>query len=99
MIQDSRRLRFVYRMALDFSQPVQKHQFALRMIPQSDERQQITSCNVKLEPACSLTEDTDTFGNRYVYGEIIHPHTTFCVEVCGAEIGRASCRERVCLNV
>ena len=48
MMQESRRLRFSYRMALDFSEPVQKHRFELRMIPQSDERQQITSCNVKI---------------------------------------------------
>lgn len=64
MMQESRRLRFSYRMALDFSEPVQKHQFALRMIPQSDERQQITACSVRLEPECALTEETDTFGDR-----------------------------------
>ena len=83
MMQESRRFRFSYRMALDFSEPVQKHRFALRMIPQSDERQQITACSVRLEPECALTEETDTFGNRYVYGDIAHPHRVFCVEVCG----------------
>ncbi len=82
-MQIDRTLRFCYRMSLGFSEPVQKHQFALRMIPQSDMRQQIVDCKVVLEPACALKEGVDSFGNRYVYGEIVHPHSAFCVEVRG----------------
>lgn len=76
-------LRFQYRMELDFSEPVQNHQFTLRMIPQSDERQRIVECGIDIEPECILHEGEDTFGNRYVYGEIEHPHRRFCVEAHG----------------
>ncbi len=82
-MQVERTLRFCYRMSLVFSEPVQKHQFTLRMIPQSDTRQQIADCKVTLEPACALQEGVDSFGNQYVYGEIAQPHSAFCVEVCG----------------
>ena len=40
----SRRLDFSYRMELDFSMPAQNHQFTLRIVPHSDERQRITAC-------------------------------------------------------
>lgn len=79
-------MQFRYCMRLDFSEPVQKHQFTLRMIPQSDERQRI-SARVDLEPACQYCEGADAFGNKYIYGEIGQPHTEFRVEVSGtAEI-------------
>lgn len=82
-------LKFCYHMELDFSQPVQKHQFTLRMVPCTDERQQITACEFKVTPECRLYEDVDTFGNRYVYGEIQHQHVCFSVEVRGqAEIDK-----------
>ena len=78
-----RTLRFGYQMSLVFSQPIQKHQFALRMLPQSDTRQQIKEREICVEPACTLQEDVDSFGNAYVYGAVEHPHTAFWVEVCG----------------
>lgn len=82
-MQENRILQFCYCMTLDFSEPVQKHQFTLRMIPQSDKRQQISDCTITLEPVCTLCEDADTFGNRYIYGEIEHLHSRFYVEVAG----------------
>ncbi len=86
-MQENRTLQFRYCMVLDFSQPVQRHQFTLRMIPQSDERQLISTCRIDLEPACEFCEGVDTFGNQYIYGEIEHPHTKFRVDVTGtAEI-------------
>lgn len=86
-MQENRTLQFRYCMTLDFSEPVQKHQFTLRMIPQSDERQTISACTIELEPECKYCEEMDTFGNRYIYGEIEHFHSEFRVEVAGtAEI-------------
>lgn len=86
-MQENRTLQFCYCMALDFSEPVQRHQFTLRMIPQSDERQTISACRVALEPECQYCEGVDSFGNRYIYGEIEQPHSAFRVEVAGtAEI-------------
>ncbi len=76
-------LQFSYRMRLDFSEPAAKHQFTLRMFPKTDARQQIMECEVKLEPECNLSKGEDTFGNRYLYGEISQEHTCFSVEVFG----------------
>lgn len=76
-------LNFSYRMELIFSQPVSKHQFTLRMLPGTDERQQVESCKIEISPECVLCEGEDTFGNRYVYGEVEHTHEVFCVEVSG----------------
>lgn len=90
-MQAGRTLQFCYRMALTFSQPVQNHQFTLRMIPQSDTRQQIAECKIILEPECALCESVDSFGNQYVYGEAAHLHEAFRVEVSGtADIGGES---------
>lgn len=83
-MQAERILRFSYSMELDFSEPVQKHQFTLRMIPQSDERQQIAECSIEILPKCRLNKGTDAFGNQYVYGDIEQPHSRFLVEVQGA---------------
>ena len=83
IMQENRTLQFRYCMALDFSEPVQKHQFTLRMIPQSDERQTILACRIDLEPVCDYSDGIDSFGNRYIYGEIECLHSKFCVEVSG----------------
>lgn len=83
MMQENRTLQFRYCMALDFSEPVQRHQFTLRMIPQSDERQTISACRVDLKPECVCGDGIDSFGNRYLYGEIEHLHSEFRVEVSG----------------
>lgn len=82
-MQEKQILQFHYSMELDFSEPVQNHQFTLRMIPQSDERQQISECSLYIEPDCAFHRDTDAFGNQYAYGEIKHLHSLFRVEVCG----------------
>lgn len=79
-------LDFEYSMSLDFSQPVNSHQFTLRMIPHSDERQQITGCELHIEPDTHLQYDNDAFGNRYVFGEIKQSHTRFSVSVTGKAI-------------
>jgi len=70
-------------MTLAFSKPVSKHQFTLRMLPKTDERQQITECGITLTPECELLSGEDTFGNRYIYGEIKKEHTWFEVKVFG----------------
>lgn len=51
--------------------------------PQSDERQTISACRVDLKPECVCGDGIDSFGNRYLYGEIEHLHSEFRVEVSG----------------
>lgn len=82
-MQESRTLQFRYCMTLDFSEPVQEHKFTLRMIPQSDERQTILTCRIDLKPECDYNDGVDSFGNRYIYGEIEHLHNEFRVEITG----------------
>jgi transglutaminase-like putative cysteine protease len=78
-----RTLKFCYRMELVFSDNVRQHQFTLRMIPQTDERQKITECSVLIRPECEVSEDVDAYGNKYVYGVIEAEHTDFQVEISG----------------
>jgi transglutaminase-like putative cysteine protease len=70
-------------MELAFSDKVRQHQFTLRMIPQTDERQQITECSVLIRPECAVLEDVDAYGNKYAYGVIEAEHTEFQVEISG----------------
>ncbi len=81
--QSTRMLNFSYKMQLAFSDRVQNHRFTLRMLPQSDERQRITRCELYVQPDCELHEDYDSFGNRYAHGEIQKPHERFEVELSG----------------
>ena len=83
IMQEKRTLQFRYCMSLEFSEPVWKHQFALRMIPQTDDRQTISACRIDLKPECDYSDSVDSFGNRYIYGEIDRLHNEFCVEVSG----------------
>lgn len=89
--QGTRIVTFSYKMELDFSDRVQNHRFTLRMLPQSDARQQIMQCSLCVEPNCELIEDYDSFGNKYVYGEIEMPHERFLAELSGqAKIKRTA---------
>jgi transglutaminase-like putative cysteine protease len=78
-----RMMKFCYHMELVFSDEVRQHQFTLRMIPRSNERQRITEYKVKISPECELFEDTDTFGNKYLYGVIETAHRAFEVDTSG----------------
>lgn len=89
--QETRGLKFSYKMELAFSDKVQNHRFTLRMLPQSDERQRITQCVLRVEPECKLEEDYDSFGNKYMHGEIVKPHERFQVELSGqAQVEKAA---------
>jgi transglutaminase-like putative cysteine protease len=78
-----RNLKFHYTLELSFSDDVKGHNFTLRMIPQSDEQQKITECTYSVSPECELRMDIDTFGNKYIYGNIEEPHNFFKVDVDG----------------
>jgi transglutaminase-like putative cysteine protease len=79
-------------MELVFSDKVRQHQFTLRMIPDTDKRQEITECIVNISPECKVCEDTDAFGNKYVYGEIEEYHESFNVDVSGTAVIDAECK-------
>jgi transglutaminase-like putative cysteine protease len=73
-------------MELVFSDVVRQHQFTLRMIPKTNQRQKITECTFRVSPECDVFEDTDTFGNQYLYGVIDAHHDSFQVEISGTAI-------------
>jgi transglutaminase-like putative cysteine protease len=89
-----RNLKFHYTLELSFSDEVKEHNFTLRMIPQSDERQKITECTYIVNPECELRMDTDTFGNKYIYGDIEEKHKFFQVNVDGIAMVDRDCANK-----
>jgi transglutaminase-like putative cysteine protease len=82
-------------MELVFSDYVEQHEFTLRMLPYTDERQRIKECMVKIDPKCEVCEDTDSFGNRYMYGTIEEQHKSFCVVLEGVAVVQSGAAGRV----
>ncbi|MGN1378664.1 MAG: transglutaminase domain-containing protein [Dorea sp.] len=78
-----KKLSFVYRMSLRFSEPVWDHYFALRCIPVDHEHQKITITSRYVQPTDSLDEVMDGFGNRKYVGHYNNPHRKFEYEVEG----------------
>jgi len=72
-------VRFKYQTKLVFSSPATKHSFLLRILPQSDSRQQIKSLTWHIDPspADTLWQTVDGFGNDALAGYIGAPHSHF----------------------
>lgn len=81
------RLEFLYRMESEFEHAITHHDFSLKCIPRSDSRQHILSQKIVIKPETNLSEITDSFGNKVIYGQIKEPHHNFLAEIRGvAEI-------------
>jgi len=76
-------LRFSYRMAFHYNQPVKRHRFFLRCFPQNTVRQHVEELDYTVEPGVDLTFDNDHFGNRTADGLISKPHAGIQVLVTG----------------
>ena len=72
-------VRFQYQTELVFSSPASEHRFLLRILPQSDDRQQIKSLSWSIDPspADTLWQTVDGFGNNALAGYIGAPHGYF----------------------
>jgi len=72
-------VRFQYQTELIFSSPASEHRFSLRILPQSDNRQQIKSLTWHIDPspADTLWQTVDGFGNDVLAGYISVPHNHF----------------------
>jgi transglutaminase-like putative cysteine protease len=82
-------IRFQYKTELAFSSPASEHWFLLRILPQSDSRQQIKNLLWRIipSPADSLWQTVDGFGNDAFAGFISAPHYHFSFGINGtAEI-------------
>ena len=83
------KLRFRYHMQFDYETDVEKYFFTIKAIPCSDARQAVTALSVQLEPPFLYAENTDSFGNRLLYGSSQKPHRCFTYEISGeVEIGQ-----------
>ncbi|GBU26923.1 hypothetical protein R84B8_00439 [Treponema sp. R8-4-B8] len=69
---------FQYQTELAFSSPASEHQFLLKILPQSDSRQQIKSLSWQIDPAPdTIWQTVDSYGNNALAGEINIPHSHF----------------------
>lgn len=67
-------LKFTYRMSLTFDGPVCDHYFALRLVPVSNDVQEINITNKSFSPAEYLNETEDGFGNHRYVGQCMSYH-------------------------
>lgn len=75
-------------MSVRFDVDVQNHYFAFRAFPCNTARQRITGPEMTLFPEKPVSYGTDSFGNKYMYGSIIEPHSEFSINLSGqAETG------------
>jgi len=72
-------VRFKYQTELAFSSPASEHRFLLRILPQSDDRQQIENLSWHIDPSPvdTLWKTVDGFGNDALAGQINAPHDRF----------------------
>ncbi len=72
-----RKVKFSYKMDLQFSQPVWQHSFSLLAFPLRLPEQQIGGFRWQLEPDSTLQFQQDHFGNTVGTGRYDAPHTSF----------------------
>ena len=85
-----KRLRFHYRMKIDFDVPVKDHRFTLKCLPKDNSRQKIHNIAYEVFPNRFISRSYDAFGNECIYGLCAEQHNAFLIDVTGeAECGRA----------
>ena len=78
-------VRFQYQTELNFSSPASEHKFLLRILPQSDNRQNIKNLSWRIDPSAdTLWQTVDGFGNSALAGYISAPHGNFHFGIEGA---------------
>ena len=80
---DLRKVRFTYKMELQFDSVVHRHFFSLRTFPMRLPEQQICGFSWALDPAAQLTFQQDCFGNTVGAGCYMAPHHVFCYQMDG----------------
>jgi len=78
-------VRFQYQTELAFSSPASDHRFLLRILPQSDNRQQVKNLSWRVDPspADTIWQTVDGFGNNALAGCISKPHSRFIFGIEG----------------
>ena len=95
-----RKVKFTYKMELQFSEPVRQHCFSLMAFPLRLPEQQIDRLNWSLTPDASLQFQQDYFGNAIAAGRYDAAHTSFCFAMEGeARLTLAERKPEICLPV
>lgn len=76
-------LHFHYEMQLLFDSMVTDHHFQFRCLPMETETQKVRSLEYRIEPAGTVSERIDGFGNRVCAGEALRPHDRLTLWVKG----------------
>jgi len=79
-------VNFTYQTELNFSSPASEHRFLLKILPQTDGRQNILRKQAYVEPQGILWYTRDYFGNEAIAGHIEASHTRFCFGVNGTAL-------------
>ena len=70
-------LNYVYRMRIGYEEAISKCYFTIKAIPADDLRQKNISYELALTPPVTYSVNTDSFGNRQIYGSENVPHRDF----------------------
>lgn len=78
-----KKLAFLYNMDLCFSLPAANHNFKLKCLPRTDDRQTVEKLSFELSPEADVSCGEDCFGNLTRYGTVYCEHTRFSASVKG----------------
>ncbi len=82
-------LNFSFETHLAFSKPISDHDFVLRCQPVSSPRQTVLEATTLYQPACSIAQQTDGFGNMIQVGRIAREHDSFTFTSVGSVLVEA----------
>ena len=77
-----KKLSFNYKTTVEFSQPVEQHDFVLRCLPRTADIQTVRA-RLTLDPDVPFDIQRDSFGNDIAVGAIIEEHSHFTFEIGG----------------
>lgn len=76
-------LHFDYYMRIKYSQTVEKCHYTIKCIPADTDMQKLEHMEITFEPSCNPVQDTDSFGNRLLFGNIDVSHDEFIYNIKG----------------
>ncbi len=92
-----KKLSFRYETKYQFSLPVSRHFYTLKIIPETTVRQNIQITRLSIEESDSQSRSRDVYGNEMITGSILQPHESFSFFVEGvAEINQTVFEEDMC---
>ncbi|MDR1728230.1 MAG: transglutaminase family protein [Acidobacteriota bacterium] len=91
-------LFFHYDTFLEFERSVTEHQFVLRCMPRTNDRQRVVQAEVKVSPAVPFTAQEDGFGNAVQAGCVFFEHNSFHYSAHGEVFVSPDNKDRCALN-